>query len=98
MTDFLLYNDLLDIYSSLLTKKNLHIMELYYKENFSMQEIANILGVSRSYVGLSIKKSEQKLHELEKSLKIYEKNNKIRKILELKDLKSIKKELNKLIV
>ena len=98
MTDFLLYNDLLDIYSSLLTKKNLHIMELYYKENFSMQEIANILGVSRSYVGLSIKKSEQKLHELEKSLKIYEKNNKIRKILELKDLKSIKKELNKLII
>ena len=56
MDKILYLNELIDIYGRLLTPKNLKIMKLYYNENYSMQEIADMLKTSRSYVGTAIKK------------------------------------------
>lgn len=96
MEKFLIYNNLLDIYAFLLTKKNLKIMELYYKENYSMQEIASILNVSKSYIGSAIKKSEKKLVDLEKQLKISQTKSQVLKICKSKNIRKIKADLTKL--
>ena len=97
MDKILYLNELIDIYGSLLTPKNLKIMKLYYNENYSMQEIADMLKTSRSYVGTAIKKSSDKLEELESNLSIYKKNTKIRELSNINDLNKIKEELIKLL-
>ena len=97
MEDFVYYNYLLDIYGFLLTEKNEKIFSLYYGENLTMQEIADMLGVSKSFIGSSIKKSEKKLQELESKLQILSNQEKLRSILELNDLEKIKSEIKQII-
>lgn len=97
MTDFIYYGELFNIYKSLLNESNCKYYSLYYEENLSLQEIADIENVSKSYVGNIIKKTTEKLIEYEKNLQIYESKKKLRKILELSDLEKIKKEINKII-
>ena len=70
MEKFVYYNYLLDIYGFLLTEKNAKIFSLYYEDNFSMQEIADMMQVSKSFVGTSIKNTEQKLNYWEENLKV----------------------------
>ncbi len=97
MEDFVYYNYLLDIYGFLLTEKNEKIFSLYYGENLTMQEIADMLGVSKSFIGSSIKKSEKKLQELESKLQILSNQEKLRSILELNDLEKIKSKIKQII-
>ncbi|MBE6140319.1 MAG: hypothetical protein E7172_02150 [Firmicutes bacterium] len=97
MEKFIYYNNLYTIYKSLLTEKKQEIFKLYYEDNYSLQEIAEKLNVSKSYIGNSIKNSEKKLTELEKSLKIYQKETIIRKVLNLENIQEIKKELKKIL-
>lgn len=89
-------NALIDIYGNLLTPKKLNIMKLYYNENYSMQEIADLLNVSKSYVGISIKNSTSKLEELENDLNIYKNKKKINELLTMDNIDKIKEELIKL--
>lgn len=91
------YNDLLEIYGDFLTKKNVQIFRLYYAENLTMQEIADMLKVTKSYVGNSIKKSEEKLDELEAKMQIYNNQNRLNKLLEINDLELIKKEIKNIL-
>lgn len=70
-----------EIYKSLLTEKEKSYFEYYYFEDYSLQEIADIYEVSKSYVGKYISSIEKKLNDFEESLKIFEKNNKIRNII-----------------
>lgn len=93
MEKFVYYNDLLDIYGNLLTEKSLEIFKLYYAENLSMQEIADLLKVSKSFIGTSIKKVENKLEQLEQNLHIYDSKKKIKTIMELEDINEIKNKL-----
>jgi len=97
MEKFIYYNNLYTIYKSLLTEKKQEIFKLYYEDNYSLQEIAEKLNVSKSYIGNSIKNSEKKLTESEKSLKIYQKETIIRKVLNLENIQEIKKELKKIL-
>ena len=62
-----------------------------------MQEIADMLGVSKSFIGSSIKKSEKKLQELESKLQILSNQEKLRSILELNDLEKIKSKIKQII-
>lgn len=65
-------NDLLDLYGSLLTSKQLDIMLDYYDENLSLSEISENRNISRTAVSDFLKKSRNKLEEYESKLHLYE--------------------------
>ena len=75
-------NRLLDSYEKLLTKAQLEIMELYYREDWSLQEIAEKLKVTRTSVHTTIKRVNQTLAEYEAKLGLVKKDQKINDILE----------------
>ncbi len=68
-------NDLFDFYGSLLTQKQRSVFKDYYFYNTSLSEIAENLGVSRQAVRDSLKKSENQLKKYESELKLIEKYN-----------------------
>ena len=77
---------LMDFYGSLLTEKQRNIMELYYNEDLSLAEIAELNNTSRQAIHDLIKRCykqflayESKLNLLEKSL---EREEKIAKFLD----------------
>lgn len=59
---------LLDCYGEFLTEKQRQAAELYYGEDLSLAEIAEITGTTRQAVRDSIKRSEQVLHDMEQKL------------------------------
>lgn len=61
---------LLQIYGKLLTKKQQDVMNLYYNDDLSLSEIAEINKISRQGVNDIIKKGETNLLEYEKVLHI----------------------------
>ncbi len=63
---------LLDFYGDILSERRREIMELYYNEDLSLAEIAEIKGISRQGVRDSVKKSETELTELEAKLGLAE--------------------------
>lgn len=97
MEKFLYYNALYLIYKDLLNQNNSEIFDLYYGENMTMQEIADLKCISKSRVGTIIKNVEKKLDTYENSLHIYFKNLKLSRLLELNDLKEIKEELDNIL-
>ena len=97
MEKFIYYGMLFDIYQSLLNNSSIEIFKLYYEENLTLQEIADNLRVSKSYIGKVIKDTEKKLDELESKLHIYEKKKSLENLLEINDLEKIKKEISKII-
>jgi len=64
---------LYDFYHLLLTDKQKEYMELYYREDYSLGEIASESNVSRQAVYDTIRRTEQLLEMYEKKLKLYEK-------------------------
>lgn len=82
-------NALLDAYEVLLTDKQREIVSYYYKEDFSLAEIAENMGISRAAVSDHLKRTVAILYGFEKKLKLVEKlSNRMRiydKIRELKD-------------
>lgn len=96
MEKYVYYGMLFDIYQGLLKDNNKEIFKWYYDENLTLQEIADNLGVSKSYIGRIIKNTEKKLDELESTLHIYENKNKIKKVLEMNDINKIKEKLKKI--
>lgn len=73
-------NALLDAYEVLLTPKQQEILSMYYKEDFSLSEIAENLNISRAAVNDHIKRSSHSLMEYEKKLNLVEKYEKRSKI------------------
>lgn len=61
-------NALLDAYEPLLTAKQKEIMNLYFKEDFSLSEISETLSISRAAVNDHLKRSEKILMDYEKKL------------------------------
>lgn len=98
MDKFLYFNELYCIYKDLLTEKECEIFSLYYEENNSMGEIAELKKISRSAVGNTIKIVENKLEKYEKILK----NNEFKKafltIIETCKDNETKKALERLIL
>lgn len=76
---------LLDIYGSLLTNRQLQILNTYYNEDMSLSEIAEEFDISRQGVLDNVKKGEKKLLEYEEKLHILEnqenRKNKLDKVL-----------------
>jgi len=92
-------NELFDLYQVLLTEKQINYFELYYKEDYSLNEIAEIYLVSRNAVFDHLKKVEEHLFSYEEKLgllKQYKKRKElIDKLEQSKDL-SLLDELRKL--
>lgn len=89
MEEYVYYGELYNIYKELLNKNNWKYYEYYYEENLSLQEIADVCSVSKSYVGSVIKKTSKRLEEYESILHIYENKEKLYKLLEENDVKKI---------
>ncbi len=73
---------LLDIYSSLLSKSQQEVLSDYYVYDLSLSEIALNRGSSRAAVDDALKKGEKKLIELEKSLQVLTKKNKLKELVQ----------------
>lgn len=67
-------NLLIDVYGDLLTEKQLRYMTMYYEEDLSLAEIAEILDVSRNAVHDQIKRATQSLEQYESRLDLLAKH------------------------
>ncbi|NTV89795.1 MAG: YlxM family DNA-binding protein [Clostridiales bacterium] len=59
---------LLDFYGQLLTKRQYDILDMHYNSDFSLGEIAELLGISRQGVYDNIKRGKATLNETEQKL------------------------------
>lgn len=85
---------LLEFYSGLLTEKQRNIMDLYYNEDLSLAEIAEINNTSRQAIHDLIKRCGNLLEEYESKLHLMEKTSsietsKVKIIDKLKQLQNI---------
>ncbi|NMD39019.1 MAG: DNA-binding protein [Christensenellaceae bacterium] len=88
---------LLDFYGGMLTDKQQEILSLYYEEDYSLTEISDIFNVSRQNIydiiyraSNNLKKYEQKLSLVERTLNARDKLQKAQNLLKLlqKDINS----------
>lgn len=84
-------NVLLDLYDQLLSDKQKQVMDLYYREDYSLNEISDIVNTSKQAVSENIKRGEAALNAFEESLRLAEKNHKWGE-----DAKYIQRELDEL--
>lgn len=96
MEDFIKFNNLFSLYSSLLTETQREIFEDYYGENLSLQEIADNRGTSKSFVGKTIKECEQKLLDYESKIHKLEIKEIADKCATEDNIEAIKKQIEKI--
>lgn len=80
-------NELFSYYHSLLTDKQVEYFKLYYYDDYSLSEIAEIHNVSRNAIYDQLKRVEARLNELEEKLELNKKAKKRKEYLD-KYLKS----------
>ena len=97
MEEFVYYNNLFDVYSSLLTEKEQVTFKDYYQEDLSLSEIANENNVSRAAVQKTIKTVLDKLKYYEDMLHVYEKNVRLSELLKEDNVGVIKNEIEKIL-
>lgn len=73
-------NALLDFYEELLTDKQKDVLNLYFKEDLSLSEIAEDLAISKSAVSDLLNRSIHQLQNYEAKLSLVENYRKRRKI------------------
>jgi len=59
---------LLDMYAGLLTEKQRRLCDMYYNQDYSLAEIADIENTTRQAVRDGIEKAREKLHDTEQRL------------------------------
>ena len=77
---------LLDFYGDVLSERRRELTSLYYNDDLSLSEIAEITGISRQGVRDAVKKSEAELTELEEKLGLAKRFEGLRS--EIKDVSS----------
>ena len=97
MEEFIYYNNLFDIYSSLLTEKEQDTFKDYYQEDLSLSEIANENNISRAAVQKTIKNVLDKLKYYEDMLHVYDKNVRLNDLLQVDNIGVIKNEIEKIL-
>ncbi len=94
---YIYYNNLYDIYESMLTIKEKEVFKEYYQEDLSLSEIADNKNISKSAVGKMLKIVLEKLDSLEDKLHIYKTRKELESVLELEEIDCIKKRINEII-
>lgn len=74
-------NLLLDYYSSLLTKHQVDILDMYFKDDYSMNEIAENINSTKANVSDIIKRSINQLEYYETKLKLLKQASKLDKLI-----------------
>lgn len=74
-------NLLLDYYGSLLTKHQLSVLDDYFKDDLSMNEIAENRKISKAAVSDIINRSVKQLENYEIKLKLIKQSEKLDKII-----------------
>ena len=69
-------------YGKLLTERQQSILNMYVDNNLSLAEVSEELGISRQAVKDALDNSMQTLKETEEQLKLIERDNKIKQIIE----------------
>ena len=69
-------------YGKLLTSRQQSILNMYVDNNLSLAEVSEELGISRQAVKDALDNSMQTLKETEEKLKLMERDNKIKQIIE----------------
>ncbi len=86
-------NELFDIYQALLTDKQVEYFKFYYQDDYSLQEISELLNVSRNAIFDQLKKVEAHLFSYEEKLHLLKRKQKRLEIMdqidEQKDLSLI---------
>lgn len=78
---------LLDFYGEMLTDKQKDLIDLYYNEDLSLGEIAQLQKITRQGVRDSIKRGEEFLYELENKLKMLKQYREMQHVFkQVKDL------------
>ena len=88
---------LYDYYGELLNDMQQRYFEAYYFDNLSLSEIAFNEDKSRNTIHKTIKGVVNKLYEYENILKLYDKDNKLKEIINRINDNQIKKELEGLL-
>jgi|LSQX01.2.fsa_nt_gb predicted DNA-binding protein YlxM (UPF0122 family) len=94
MEEIILLNELYDYYGELLTEKQRFYFEKYYFENLTMQEIAEIESVSKNAVSKQLDTIVKKLKDYEDKLKLKNKKENIRKVINKLD-QEVQEEIEK---
>ncbi|NBK98515.1 MAG: DNA-binding protein [Erysipelotrichia bacterium] len=68
-----LMNEYLDWYENLLTDKQREVMNMYFREDYSLKEIADNLSITRSAVADLVKRVEATLTHYEEKLHLVQK-------------------------
>ena len=97
MEDVFYYNELYDLYGSLLTDKQKKYFEDYYFNNLSLSEMADDYGVSRNAIFKQVHNVVDKLKEYESKLHLYKKKMKIINLMDNTKDKELEKILEELI-
>lgn len=88
------YTSLLyDVYTNMFSDRQRQYFEEYYYNDYTLAEIAENLGVSRTAVHKALRLIERKLNDYESKLKLYEKRKKINKLLEKVDDEELVKKI-----
>lgn len=75
-------NQLFGFYQSLLTEKQQQMMSLYYEEDYSLSEIADLYHITRQAVRDNIKRTETILSNYESKLQLLQRRDKRQALLE----------------
>lgn len=97
MEKFIYYNNLFLIYKDFIKESNQEVFDLYYGDNLSMQEIADLKNLSRSRIGAVIKETEKRLDYLENNCNLYKIKNRLQELLNVEDITEIKKGIKEII-
>ncbi len=88
---------LFDYYEELLTEGQKNYFIDYYFNNLSLAEIGENFGVSRNAVSKDLKLTVEKLNSYEEKLKLYQKDKKIRRVLDESNDKELKEKIEKIL-
>ena len=104
MKDVIRIGTLMDIYGELLTAKQRNVLHCYINEDYSLQEIAELTGISRQAAHDTIKKAVRQLEKYEQVLAILKKNASIkqellsiRAVLHGKGIQTVDREIDTII-
>ncbi len=90
------FNNLFDLYGKMLNEREKEIFKLFYEEDLSLQEIADLKKVSKSAVGKTIQVVNKKLENYESKLGFLDKFDKLEKVIECLKDENLRKKITKI--